>query len=415
MIKNTISISQPLHSLTYNEYMSGNAQNQKTLMNSPTNNNQNILDEIGFATELRSHNTVSALMNLNENPMQSTLQEKSTRVSGDKIISIPSTPMMSLKNVNRDTSLSIEKNLSNAIVMADKNEITMAKEKKHGVEIKNIRAFDLDGRSLSILSRISEKNREIPQLPSFEVKESTSGLLEKVVVKNTVSEVKKDILPDDLPKEFPTKQLGELSAVYESAKQGSKAIGYDRTGGTSYGTYQIASKTGTFERFLNFLDDKSPEWAEKLRNAGSANSGGRYGDVPKMWKSLVDENPEKMKYLEHAFIIDSHYAPVEKFVTENWQGQVSNALKEVIFSTAVQHGSEGAKKVFSQAFADTKAYQDVQSTEINDDYHIDAQSELIKNVYAHRKNKFGSSTAQVQEATRQRFIHEQGQALKMLG
>jgi hypothetical protein len=53
--------------------------------------------------------------------------------------------------------------------------------------------------------------------------------------------------------------LGKLSAKFESSKEGPSAIGYDTKGGTSYGTYQIASKTGTMSEFVAFLDKKSNE------------------------------------------------------------------------------------------------------------------------------------------------------------
>ena len=52
-------------------------------------------------------------------------------------------------------------------------------------------------------------------------------------------------------------QLGQLSQKYESAKMGSLSIGYDRTGGTSYGTYQLSSRTGHLIDFLNIWKIKN--------------------------------------------------------------------------------------------------------------------------------------------------------------
>ncbi|MDY7001705.1 MAG: hypothetical protein SVS15_07990, partial [Thermodesulfobacteriota bacterium] len=58
----------------------------------------------------------------------------------------------------------------------------------------------------------------------------------------------------------PETVAGFLSARFES--QGDPgAVSHDRVGGTSYGTYQISSKAGTFESFLSYLKDKAPEWA----------------------------------------------------------------------------------------------------------------------------------------------------------
>ncbi len=51
--------------------------------------------------------------------------------------------------------------------------------------------------------------------------------------------------------------IGDLSSTFESGAQGVNAIGYDRNGGTSYGTYQIASKPGTMKGFIEFLREKA--------------------------------------------------------------------------------------------------------------------------------------------------------------
>ncbi len=66
----------------------------------------------------------------------------------------------------------------------------------------------------------------------------------------------------------PMPEVGALSAKFESGSAGVAAIGYDRVGGTSYGKYQIASKPGTMDRFLSYLDKNAPAWAERLRSAG---------------------------------------------------------------------------------------------------------------------------------------------------
>ena len=69
--------------------------------------------------------------------------------------------------------------------------------------------------------------------------------------------------------------MGRLSARFESGGDGIAAIGYDRTGGTSYGKYQIASRVGSMKSFLNFLDGEAPDIAQRLRKAGPADSGSR--------------------------------------------------------------------------------------------------------------------------------------------
>ena len=51
-----------------------------------------------------------------------------------------------------------------------------------------------------------------------------------------------------------TTGIGKLAAQFESGSDGIAAVGYDKHGGTSYGKYQIASRVGSMDNFLSFLD-----------------------------------------------------------------------------------------------------------------------------------------------------------------
>ncbi len=407
MISNSISLSQPLHSRAYNDYLSGKAGGQQGLNPMLGHNNQNIIEEMGFASELRSQKTVSALMNLpankqnQSNLMGETLREQGSIIHDGGTISLPQTKMTALQNNSIDEQVEDKKTQEESIIgipLERKSSIISVNTPKEGIAINTMRSFALDGRSLNILSRIAQKAVVVAE-------ENLQNQIaeQAVTLQNNIKPEKQEV------------QIGKLSAQYESASAGSVAIGYDRTGGTSYGTYQIASKTGTFNSMLQFLDEKAPEWATKLREAGEANTGSRNGTMPDVWRSLVKENPEKMRQLEHDFIVQSHYKPVENYVKENWNGEISPALKEVIFSTSVQHGVQGAKRVFEQAFSSLENQNKEKSKSSGVEGELASQSELIKNVYVHRSTKFGSSTAAVQDAVKQRFIHEQNQALKMLG
>ena len=70
-----------------------------------------------------------------------------------------------------------------------------------------------------------------------------------------------------------TGDLGFISAQGESGSMGTSAIGYDEKGGTSYGKYQIASKTGTMDKFLDHLESVDPKAASMLRGSGPADTG----------------------------------------------------------------------------------------------------------------------------------------------
>ena len=199
--------------------------------------------------------------------------------------------------------------------------------------------------------------------------------------------------------------LGSLAAQFESGKDGISAIGYDRVGGTSYGKYQIASRVGTMNSFLSFLDAEAPDIAKQLRSAGPANTGSRRGKMPEVWQKIAAEQPARFEALQEKFIHDSHYAPALDAVTRSAgidPAKLSPAMQEVLWSTAVQHGPAGAARIFNRAVS-KGSFDSMQ-----------AERKLIDNVYALRAEQFGSSTEQVRTAVRNRLRQEKGLALAML-
>lgn len=198
---------------------------------------------------------------------------------------------------------------------------------------------------------------------------------------------------------------GGLSAQFESGGAGVGAVGYDRMGGTSYGLYQISSRQGTFKEFLKYLDQKAPSLAERLRAAGNPDTGGRTGGVPAAWKSIASEDAERFTALQHDFIRKTHFEPVLKDVEKTLGVEtLSEAIKEVVWSTAVQHGPNGARRLFAQA-----AQQGG-----NSGGKLDERG-LIRDIYALRKEQFGSSEGPVRDAVRRRLEEERELALAMVG
>ncbi len=200
------------------------------------------------------------------------------------------------------------------------------------------------------------------------------------------------------------RSIGALAARFESGSEGIAAIGYDRSGGTSYGKYQIASRPGTMKMFLAFLDREAPDLGVRLKAAGPANTGSRQGEMPRVWKEIAAAEPERFEDLQERFIRRTHYQPALSAVrrlgykTENF----SSAMQEVLWSTAVQHGPAGAARIFSQA-AEKLGKQTGQ------------EHELIREVYALRAERFGSSSARIQAAARNRMETEKNIALAMAG
>jgi hypothetical protein len=242
----------------------------------------------------------------------------------------------------------------------------------------------LDPRSLATLRRLAHDGRAVP--PERE---------------NAPSPVKKTAPPPTVSEPEP----GKLSAQYESGSRGIGAIGYDRVGGTSYGKYQISSRQGSFSRFLSFLAGKAPELAERLRNAGAADTGGRRGAVPEEWQAIAAEQPERFEKLQEGFIRNDYYEPALAGVSEKLGlRELSHPLREVLWSTAVQHGPAGALLLFEQAVRRLAGQGK----------NPDNERALIETVYSLRKTRFTSSSPEVQAAVSRRFDQESRQALAML-
>lgn len=149
------------------------------------------------------------------------------------------------------------------------------------------------------------------------------------------------------------KSLGSLSAKFESAGKGTSAIGYDATGGTSYGTYQIASKINpksgksTMDAFIEHLEKTGKgDVAQQLREAGPADSGGKGGNFVNVWQDLRKSG--KLTHEdEHGFIKKTHYDPAIKKAQELGYDVSNPMIQNMVWSGSVQHG--GINKVLQNA------------------------------------------------------------------
>jgi hypothetical protein len=199
--------------------------------------------------------------------------------------------------------------------------------------------------------------------------------------------------------------LGSLSAKYESGNRASGTVssGKGDPGGISYGSYQLSSKVGTAQRFV---DQYYAEWFHGTK-PGSAEFSG-------LWKKLAAEREAELAAYEHLFIADTHYQPFADRLRKELNFDVdqrSNALRDVAWSTAVQHGA--GNKIFQQALE--KATQKNRLSKLSD-------QEIIELVYQERGRVgpdgasvyFSRSSPKVQESVRNRFKSEQQDALKAL-
>jgi LysM repeat protein len=201
--------------------------------------------------------------------------------------------------------------------------------------------------------------------------------------------------------------LGTLSAKYETGGRGPGTVstGSGDPGGVSYGSYQMATKTGTVARFVTqagFI------WLADFRNltAGTA-------PFTACWKRIAAQQTDAFQKAQHEFIKKSHYDLLAAKIRNDDGLDVntrSRALQDVIWSTAVQHG--GGTPIVHRAIAKV--------TVPRTDPSFDEQ--LIRAVYAERGRKkpdgnlayFSKSSPSVQKSVANRFKNECQDALAML-
>jgi hypothetical protein len=184
----------------------------------------------------------------------------------------------------------------------------------------------------------------------------------------------------------------DFSAQYESGLSGSAAIGYDERGGTSYGKFQISSKAGTFDKWLKWLEKNGHEGvAQELRKSGPPDTGSREGKTPKVWRDMA-RSGAITDDMQLQFINESHIAPALEALPEKAREAIlaDGALYRAFFSTAVQHGANGAAKLISRNW--NKSGGDREA--------------FLDSLYADRKSQFGSSTDGVQSSVASRFERE---------
>lgn len=129
-------------------------------------------------------------------------------------------------------------------------------------------------------------------------------------------------------------RLGALSERYESGGRGPGTVsgGHGDPGGVSYGTYQLASKTGTAAAFVA---NEGRRWAALLPGApGSA-------EFSAGWQDVAQREPEAFGGAQHAFIERTHYRPAVDAVRRR-SGVDLDArgpgVRDATWSVAVQHG-----------------------------------------------------------------------------
>ncbi|OGR37107.1 MAG: hypothetical protein A2051_06825 [Desulfovibrionales bacterium GWA2_65_9] len=243
-------------------------------------------------------------------------------------------------------------------------------------------AGEVEGNTKSL-----EKRDDEP--PATGVNWSGGGLMD--MLSSAGTEVKRFFTGEKVAPIAGSDELGSLSAKYESGGRGSEAVGWDAKGGTSYGKYQISSKT--MPAFMEYAKTANPDVYNQLQAAGPADRG-KDGGRAKKWQELAKNG--QLGTMEHDFVKKTHFDPAYQGIQDSGlRDQVagSKALQDVLMSTSVQHGGAGASAIMN------KAYRPGMS-----------QEDLVNSVYDERSKRFGGSSAAVQASVANRFTDEKAQA-----
>ena len=208
--------------------------------------------------------------------------------------------------------------------------------------------------------------------------------------------------------------IGALSEKYES-KGDPGIIGWDSTGGWSYGKYQLASNTGALNEFHAWLATAHPDLESQLRSAGGPSAGRAGTDAYKAaWAQVMGTAAGGNAQSEYTAI--SYFTPANRLIN-NAIGldstQRARTVQQAVFSTSIQHGPGGARNVFRRA-VEGLGYP---PNEITPTQPTDAA--LIRAVYAERRAEngaryFRSSTQAIRNSVVNRFHNEEADALKSL-
>jgi len=198
--------------------------------------------------------------------------------------------------------------------------------------------------------------------------------------------------------------LGAVAEKYESAGRGSGTVGWDKSGGTSYGKKQISSKAGAMTDFLKFLEKTGKgDVAKKLRDAGiEKDTGSTSGKAVDVWKEVAASGA--LGNSENEFLGQGYGTALKGLKDQSLQSRIngSRALQEMLYSTAVQHGPSGAMGIFNSVFKPGMT-----------------DEQLVKAVYAERgaddgKKHFSKSKPNERAGVVNRFGKEQQDIMALL-
>ena len=189
-------------------------------------------------------------------------------------------------------------------------------------------------------------------------------------------------------------EIDERSAKYEVSRRinpGKITRTAGDSGGPSYGTYQLSSNKGTLGEFI--ASPEGRKWAGDLIRLKETSP-----EFDKKWQEIGAREPDAFQKAQSDFVTRTHYdRPVARIKSKTAYdvNAVSDSIAKTVYSTNVQHGPSGGRRIVVEAIkeADTKFKR-------SDPRHDAA---VINNIYDRR--------LQVSPGTMPRYVQERADAL----
>ena len=209
-------------------------------------------------------------------------------------------------------------------------------------------------------------------------------------------------------------QIGALSERYES-RGDPGIIGYDSTGGWSYGKYQLAANTGALNEFHRWLAIAHPELEGYLSAAGGP-AAGRAGTKAYQAAWVQTMRSEEGSTAQSQYAASNYFVTGSKRILKATGLDVnlrSTTVKQAVFSTSIQHGAGGAAKVFRSALTSLGYPPNPPTTTEPTD------AALLRAIYEERRSGngskyFRSSNQAIRNSVVDRFYNEEADAIRSL-
>jgi len=194
--------------------------------------------------------------------------------------------------------------------------------------------------------------------------------------------------------------LGDLSAKYESnGDPGAVADNPGDAGGASYGAYQFATSAGVPQVFVAWLAKQGYRLAQTLGNAGEPGTP----EFNKAWQQVAAEDHDGFLEIQRLYVQQKYYDPAVTALSDSGfkvDGR-SEALRQVIWSAAVQYGPRWVAELFKEA--------------ADGDPNLCDDATLISKIYQVRaSDDWTSGSPDLRPSLRARFASECNDALAML-